>query len=324
MVKKLTLDDFLKKANLVHNHEYDYSCVNYVNMHSKVEIICKKHGSFFQRPCGHIISGYGCIICAHEKKSKMFSLLNEGFVKRAKEIHGELYDYSKVEYINNSTNIEIICSKHGSFFQNPCVHLRGGGCKSCSCISRAKNRMNNEDDILNTIINIFGNKLDYSKFKYEGIDSKSIFICPKHGEFKRVTYDLTIGKGCPICRESSGEREVSRILEKFNIKFERQKRFEGCRNKNTLPFDFYLNETNACIEFDGEQHIFGWAFGTNIDNSVEEIQRRDNIKNEFCEENGIKLLRILYYEFNKIEEKILEFLSVNKKEYIVREVLCSE
>ena len=133
----LTKDEFIKKANEVHKNLYNYSKVKYLNYKTKVEIICKEHGSFFQTPNNHL-DGKGCKECG------MISTLNhiqencssntEDFIEKSKELHGDIYDYSKVEYVNNSTPVEIKCEEHGSFLQNPRDHLRGHGCHICGLL----------------------------------------------------------------------------------------------------------------------------------------------------------------------------------------------
>jgi hypothetical protein len=91
--KKLTTEEFIKRAEIVHGNKYDYSKSNYVNAHKKVIIICKKHGDFLQAP-NHHLGGQGCRECGNKK------LTTEKFIKKAEKIHGHKYNYSKVDYIN--------------------------------------------------------------------------------------------------------------------------------------------------------------------------------------------------------------------------------
>ena len=109
------------------------------------------------------------------------------------------------------------------------------------------------------------------------------------------------GIGCPICNESKGEKEIRIFLENNAIKYSRNKRFNKCKDKKTLPFDFYLPKYNLCIEYDGLQHFKSIEFwGGEI--SLLEQKQRDQIKTTFCKENNIKLRRIKY------DENILEKL----------------
>lgn len=115
--------------------KYDYSKVKYHNRKTKIEIICPVHGSFFQDPTHHLEgkNGKGCSKCAGNLKYDTIS-----FIKKVKEVHGDLYDYSLVEYKNIKTKIIIICKKHGKFMQTPHHHLSGKGCSSCKTSSKGE------------------------------------------------------------------------------------------------------------------------------------------------------------------------------------------
>lgn len=124
---KLETDDYIKQAKKIHGNTYDYSKLVYVNAHTKIEIVCKIHGSFKQRPDSHL-NGRGCPICGSNK------LTTQEFIKRSKKIHGNIYDYSNVNYINWDTKVNIICALHGAFLQSVGDHLFGKGCPKCSSI----------------------------------------------------------------------------------------------------------------------------------------------------------------------------------------------
>ena len=121
---------FIIDAKLIHDNKYDYSKVKYVNTNTKVCIICPEHGEFWQTPANHL-KNHGCPQCAFEKNKDVNRGNLGSFIKNAKKVHGNKYDYSKVEYINNRTKICIICHKHGEFWQTPHSHLCGCGCPNC-------------------------------------------------------------------------------------------------------------------------------------------------------------------------------------------------
>jgi hypothetical protein len=125
--KPLKIEDFIKKSNKTHNNKYDYSKVKYVDSNTKIEIICKTHGSFLQNPYQHSIE-IGCPNCYEEKHN----LTNEKFIKKCINTHGDKYDYSETCYLDSKTKIKINCKKHGSFLQFPFGHLSGQGCKKCT------------------------------------------------------------------------------------------------------------------------------------------------------------------------------------------------
>ena len=113
-MKKSTKEEFIKKAELIHNGKYDYSNVEYVNSQTKVSIICPIHGKFLQTPAMHL-SGNGCPKCKAQKQGNIQRKKVEDFVNEAKEIHGDKYDYSKVNYKNTHDKVCILCPKHGEF-----------------------------------------------------------------------------------------------------------------------------------------------------------------------------------------------------------------
>lgn len=125
--KNLNNEKFIERSIAVHGDKYDYSKVVYVTSKKPVDIICKKHGLFSQKPEKHMI-GNGCTQCHVEsiKSNK------NNFIASAKKIHGNKYDYKKVIYVNSKSNINIICKKHGIFSQRVSHHLNGHGCSKCA------------------------------------------------------------------------------------------------------------------------------------------------------------------------------------------------
>jgi hypothetical protein len=125
MGRRKTTEEFIIDAYCKHGDRYNYRLVEYKNNKTKVKIICPIHGIFEQTPHGHL-RGYGCLECGGSKR-----LTTEEFIKKAKDIHGDKYDYSLVEYKNNKTKVKIICHEHGPFEQTPNDHLKGFGCPKC-------------------------------------------------------------------------------------------------------------------------------------------------------------------------------------------------
>ena len=123
--RKTSSDDFIKNANEVHNNKYNYSQVDYKNTHSKVEIICPEHGSFFQEPAHHL-QGRGCPQCAGNVKYS-----NQIFIDKANEIHKGKYLYNNLDYQGANKKVTITCPKHGDFSQVAASHLQGIGCPYC-------------------------------------------------------------------------------------------------------------------------------------------------------------------------------------------------
>lgn len=131
---KLTTEEFVKRANLVHNNKYGYDKAEYKGANEKVTILCPTHGYFEQKASNHLL-GKGCIECGYEKMILSETSNTEEFISKSKYIHGNKYDYSDVNYINNSTNVVINCPIHGKFNITPRSHLQGHGCQKCNCMS---------------------------------------------------------------------------------------------------------------------------------------------------------------------------------------------
>lgn len=167
MSKKLTTEEFAKKAKEIHGDKYDYSLVDYKGYDKKIKIICSTHGVFEQSPDSHL-RGQACPVCGKEKLSMLFSFPQEQLIKRAKEIHGDKYDYSLVDYKNNKTKIKIICPIHGIFEQVPVNHLRGSGCPIC-------NESHGEKKISKWLNDngYFLNKDYFREFKFKDLKSKN-------------------------------------------------------------------------------------------------------------------------------------------------------
>lgn len=303
--RKITTEIFIQKAREIHGNEYSYSKSFYKNYHDKLIVTCPKHGDFSQSPYLHL-RGSGCPLCHGNNK-----LTTEEFIQKAQKIHGNKYSYISSDYVNNRTKLTISCSKHGDFQQRPTRHLSGDGCPLCGNIITANKNKLTTKKFIRKAQEIHGNLYNYSKSNYIGWDIPVVIICSRHGEFKQKPIIHLNYCGCPDCgNKSRGEIIIKNFLEKNHINFERQKLFDGCKGiKRKLPFDFYLSDYNVIIEFDGIQHFkpvkrFGGI------NGFLAIQETDKIKNKYCTENSIILIRIKYNE--NIENK-LNFLLMKDK-----------
>lgn len=304
MHKKYNTEEFIVKAIKKHGNVYDYSRVNFIHTKKPVEIICKTHGVFLQIPNGHL-NGYGCKKCATDINSKRKKYSHDVFIQKAILKHGNKFDYSLTIYKNSTSKIKIICPKHGVFEQRAVSHLLFG-CNQC------ENNYISKKEFINNSSKTHYNKYDYTQVEYKTSASKVKIVCPEHGVFEQRAYHHMKGTGCPNCKTSNGVNAIKQILFSMNFEFITEHRFENCKLKNTLPFDFYLPNYNTCIEFDGEQHFkpMGYKSGKK---KFEKTIKTDNIKNEFCKNNKINLFRINYKEN---VEKILINHILPKLEYI--------
>lgn len=298
---------FIEQARLIHGDRYDYSKVKYINNRTKVCIICTIHGEFWQRPDAHL-HNKGCPKCAGK------NLTTEDWIRLAKTIHNDKYDYSKVEYRRCFDRLSIICPIHGEFIQVSHDHLSGNGCPRCAKESTKDKLRKPIQKFITEANEIHNKKYDYSKVEYKNMETKICIICPKHGEFWQTPACHLGGYGCPICKESHLEREMRKILIENNIEFESQKKFDWLGRQS---LDFYLPKYNIAIECQGKQHfgLGGWSKTFDL-NKIQELDLR---KYQLCKEHNVKLL---YYTHEDFEEFLGESLVKNKDELIERIKEC--
>ena len=131
----------------------------------------------------------------------MKRLTNKEFIEKARKVHGDKYDYSKVEYINKNTKVCIICPIHGEFCQTPDNHFKGQNCPKCANVTRGDTFRDGKDEFIRRAREVHGDKYDYSKVDYINNRTKVCIICPIHGEFWQVPYSHLKGFGCKKCNE---------------------------------------------------------------------------------------------------------------------------
>jgi very-short-patch-repair endonuclease len=200
---KMTTEDFIIRAKEVHGDKYDYSKTNYVKSNIKVIIGCPKHQlDFYQTPNSHLM-GSGCNLCGNESIASKSTMDNDEFIRRAKELHGNKYDYSKTNYIRNDIDVEIICPTHGSFLQNPGTHIRGNGGKGAGCSKCSGTYQYTTDEFIKKAIEVHGDKYDYTNTVYTNSKRKVEIICRKHGSFSQHAGSHLREAGCKVCNGGS-------------------------------------------------------------------------------------------------------------------------
>lgn len=287
--RRKTTEEYISEVKKIHNNFYSYEKTIYSGGVNKVVITCPIHGDFKQ-DAGKHKSGAGCQVCGDRGNPKTMGQ----FLKEAKEIHGELYNYSNSFYKNTDTKINIICNRCGNNFNTtPSSHLIAkSGCPKCNGGIKLSGV-----EWLEKFIKKHKNKYDYSEvnFTNTNCENKIKILCKKHGPFEQTIISHSKGAGCPNCKTSRGENSIAEYLDENKISYIRQHRFPDCKYKNKLSFDFYLENEGMCIEYNGGQHYkpvdrFGGLKTFTI------IQIRDSIKKEYCEKNDIKLLVIRFDE----------------------------
>ena len=186
-------EDFLREARKVHTIDYDYSLVEEkILKNSKVLIGCPEHGVFEQVALQHL-KGRNCKQCSYklraQKRTKEFV---EGFLEKARFVHGDFYTYD-LSYLESSTSkIPIVCPKHGLFWQSPGPHLQGAGCPWCA------GNILTQEKFIERASNIHPS-LDFSKVIYVNSSTKVEVVCPKHGALWMTPNNLLSSHGCRFC-----------------------------------------------------------------------------------------------------------------------------
>ena len=310
MARKTTEQFIIESKRIFGEDTFIYNKTVYESNKKHLIITCPTHGDFKVRPDNHLFRHSICPHCA-----KKFRPTTEDWIKKAKVIHGDKYDYSKTVYVNNHTKVCIICPKHGEFWQLPNDHLNCMGCKKCSRESLSKKFILSTSEFIKKAKEVHGDKYDYSKSFYEGSHSYIKISCKIHGEFITMPYIHLQGCGCPKCNQSHLETEIENFLKENNIKFEQQKHFIWL---GLQSIDFYLIDYNIAIECQGEQHyesidFFGGSEG------YKQTLERDQRKKQLCEENGVELLYFTHYNnineegnIYKDKDKLLEKIKTKK------------
>ena len=295
MKKRITTETFIEKSNIVHNNKYDYSKSIYQGGNVPVCIICPEHGEFWQKPSDHL-SGCGCKKCSLISRTMKRKTDINDFIKKAKEIHNDKYDYTKSNYVNAHTPLLIICPEHGEFQMRPHNHLQGQGCPTCKKGKLGKHFQSNTQDFIRKSKLVHGDKYDYSKVNYVNNRVKVTIICPEHGEFVQKPLDHLHGSGCPECGRKFGVAEkkvLNALKEKYN-NVTYQYAPQWLKNKTSpQTLDFYLPDYKIAIEYQGRQHFYSnKKFGG--DEGFKKIVLRDKRKFDKCIENEVKLFYISF------------------------------
>jgi hypothetical protein len=304
-MKKHNTKNFIEKAVRIHGTKFKYDLVEYKGVKEKIKIICNHDHIFEQTPNDHL-NGHGCKKCSGWGAMKFN---NNEFLDRLNKVYGNSLIYNDVIYKGHDEPVTLICPLHGDFIKKPKdLIIKKSGCPKCGYIKSTNKRKKTNDEFIEISNKIHNNIYDYSLVDYKRANTKVKIVCKQHGVFEQSPKDhIHQNQGCSLCSSSKGEKLIRLYLTNNNIYFEEQKRFEDCINPSSqrvLPFDFYIPKFKTCIEFDGEQHFspVEWFGGVEKFNY---IVIRDNVKNEYCKNNNIKLIRIKFNQITQIN-KILK------------------
>ena len=305
--KKYDRDVISERAKKIYGNKFDCSEVEVGNELSMINVKCPKHGIIRVMAMVFLRGKTRCPDCERERKGREF-------IEKATVIHGGIYDYSRVKYVDIIVKVEIICKKHGIFKQDTGSHLNGSGCPKCF---GDRLSLTNEEFTRRARL-VHGLRYDYSKVEYLKCHDKVVIICHKHGAFLQAPTAHLLGHGCQKCFLPRSEENVARVLDSLGEKYERQKKFPECRDKKVLSYDFYLPLRRILIEADGLHHFLPVSFskgGSGAEFKAERfasVKRRDHIKNEFAKTHGFELIRLphwILYRMKEIKKELVARLS---------------
>lgn len=276
----------------------------YINNSSKLEYICPHHKDkgVQEITFGNFTSGKGCPYCAKVKRKT-----TEDYIKELSSIKPNIEVLD--EYVNLRTKIKHKCKICDYIWGvRPDILLYNkNGCPKCG-----KRAVLTQKEFVEKVEEINSNILVLDDYIKSSV--KISFCCKICGNvWKAKPNNILQGKGCPKCKCSKGELAIAKFLDGHKVDYVCQKTFEDCKKENLLPFDFYIDSLNLCIEYDGIQHFIPCTFGgISKEEAIEKFESckvRDKIKTDFCKSHGINLLRIPYFHYDRIEEIINSILS---------------
>lgn len=318
MAKKIDKEEFLKRSIEKYGDMYDYSNVNYVDFSTAITIICKKHGEFLQVPSHHIKAGksFGCPKCGLENKKRNLTL--DEFITRSKEVHGDFYDYSQVDYIKNSIHVKIICPIHGEFSQAPAVHLRGSICPKCSreklktikISEKVNDNLVERISIINNPTKTFSEKVVGSIYMFHNIINGKLYIG------KTVdSYSSRISKHKSNAFELNLENYFYKAIRKYGwdnfekyIIFQTETLENTPENKIKLDEIVCQKEREYIAEFKANNPTFGYNLtdgGDGICGFKFSKESRERMSNRVSGENhpnfgkrGLRGIKLLQYSLS--------------------------
>ncbi len=270
---------------LCEKHNFTYVDTKVENHAIVIYFICNHHqelGIQKMRQTNMRRGIKGCQYCSGKNLPEWYVM------KKMKEVNPNI---ELLEPYNNlTTRINCICTKHNrKTRKTPQEILKGQGCYECGLEKLSKNSTLSLEEYQ---ILVSDKNPDIIVLEYYGQHSNAKFRCKLCGYewYGNAASMKAWGVSCPECTNYyTGEKEIKNLLEQWGYQYIPQYRFKGCIDQRTLPFDFYLPDYRTCIEYDGLQHFKETWFGKK---SFEKTQKHDEIKNNYCEENNINLIRI--------------------------------
>lgn len=235
-----------------------------------------------------ILNGHGCPQCTNH-----IQWTTEDYKKFLKLTYGDEYSLLS-KYKTMLDCVKVRHKKCGRVYWTEAATLKSGhGCKLCAAKAQGIKSRLNPDEFNKRVLDLLG--LDYEVTGYVRREDPVNAYHKKCGHrWRPKASNLLSGSGCPFCKQSRGERTIANWLKSNSIAHIPQKKFKDCKDINQLPFDFYIPSYNLIIEYDGRQHFSGSDDYFGGEKAYKIRHKHDLIKNKYCADNNINLLRIPY------------------------------
>lgn len=291
--------DYDKVKEIIEKENCKLISKDYINTKEKITIKCKCGNDFETSLFSFIHNNKTtCRECSNTRLRKNRTFDFE-YVKTY--INNTGLKYISGEYLNRRSELLILC-KCGEEYISSFEKIKDRqylNCRKCRNKKISSSQTKDHHIFVTEVFNILGEEFRViGNYKKDGEKIRMKHLkC--NTEYESTPSNILRGRGCPKCKTSHLEKTIERYLIENSIKYETQKTFEGLKNRKKLRMDFYLNDYNICIEADGRQHfesvdIFGG------EKTFTETQKRDIIKDNFCRDNEIKMIRIPYYDLRNI------------------------
>ncbi len=330
-INSKTKEEFIAKSLEVHGDKYDYSEINYINMTTKIQIICPQHGVFEQTPRDHQ-TGRGCNSCGIVKRSILQTFTQEEFIQRAITKHGSKYNYDNVKYVNSQTKISITCNTcNYTFLQMPNSHLQGCGCDKCAHKLNHDMQRLTQDEVIKRAVEIHGDKYDYSEMNYRSMNNKITIKCNNGHIFEQIASNhISQGYGCPLCVKRLYSKIaiqwIEEIMKYMNIDIQHaenigehriinsRKKADGYNSEYNCIFEYHGCHSHGCLKCYPDRNLFDlWGKRTHNENYERTITKKN-----LCINEGYKYYEIWDCQWKIIRQQpeLLHEMINNIREYI--------
>lgn len=279
----------------------------YTTSNTPIQCKCKIDNYVWSAKPHSLLQGHGCPECSHNAQNWGNE---ERFNSLMKERFPNIIVHTKFSRTKDIIELECCdCGYQWHTSANVILNNKNySGCPKCNGYAPVS-----EEEMITRLAKC-NPRVEYVS-GYTTIMQKAIFKCVKCGNiWSTTTNSVLSGRACPKCNMSHGALEIERVLTNKGIDYCTEYTFDDCRYERPLPFDFYIESKNMCIEYDGEQHFKPVRFDKHNKRGTPEerfelLQIRDNIKTEYCKKNNINLIRIPYTDFNNIEMILNKYIS---------------